>query len=351
VNAIRRIARRRVAIAAVVAIAATLGSGSAVDAHGPDPLLGGSLWSPNQSLAYQWRSGEVPPAWMQTAIQAGATDSNASRASRAGSFTRVTSGSSVIGYADPYFCASAALACMSRASAPSSFAVFFTAEGHVFDWGVLHWCQGPVGYVNGCYDVENLALDELGHVEDLGHHVNYSNGSDYLDAVVQTVSASRPNTGWNRHGYGRCDVARLQLEYDRPTTSALFSKCLALATTTSLTASSTSVSYRGSVTFAATLKTISNSNYLALSNDYIAGRSVVLQWRLPGSPSWTTFGSMSLSGNTYVTTASLTVTYEWRAVFSTPSTEGLSGSSSSAVTVKVGPCYTQCPVFVVAQSP
>jgi hypothetical protein len=344
VNAIRRIApRARVAVAAAIAIVATLGSGSTVNAHGPDPLLGGSLWYPNQSLAYQWRSGEVPPDWMRPAIEAGAADSNATRGSRAASFSRTTSASSVIGYADPYFCASAAIACMSRANAPTSFAVFFTAQGHVFDWGVLRWCQGPTGYVNGCFDVENLALDELGHVEDLGHHVNYSDNSDYLDSVVQTVSASRPNTGWNRHGYGRCDVARLQLQYDRSTTSALFSKCLALQTTTSLTASSTWVAYRGGVTFTATLKTASNSGYLALSNDYIAGRTVVLQGRVPGSTSWISLGSMTPSGNTYVTTAYLTLTYEWRAVFSTPTTEGISGSASSAVTVKVSPCTISCP--------
>ena len=38
--------------------------------------------------------------------------------------------------------------------------------------------------------------------------------SDYLDAVVQTFSRTKPNTGWNMHAFGRCDTATLQLRYD-----------------------------------------------------------------------------------------------------------------------------------------
>ena len=60
---------------------------------------------------------------------------------------------------------------------------------------------------NGCYDAETIALDEFGHVEGLNHHGNYANDSDYLDAVVQTYSRTKPSSGWNMHVFGRCDVA------------------------------------------------------------------------------------------------------------------------------------------------
>ena len=46
-------------------------------------------------------------------------------------------------------------------------------QGHVYDWGTLKWCQAYASPPNGCYDAETIALDEFGHVEGLGHHVNY----------------------------------------------------------------------------------------------------------------------------------------------------------------------------------
>ena len=76
-------------------------------------------------------------------------------------------------------------------------------QGHVFDWGTLKWCQTYTNPPNGCYDAENISLDEFGHVDGLGHHVNKDDGSDYLDAVVQTYSRTKPNTGWNVHAFGR----------------------------------------------------------------------------------------------------------------------------------------------------
>ena len=52
---------------------------------------------------------------------------------------------------------------------------------------------------NGCYDAETVALDEFGHVEILDHHVNQDDQSDYTDAVVQTFSRTKPGVGWNMH--------------------------------------------------------------------------------------------------------------------------------------------------------
>ena len=71
-----------------------------------------------------------------------------------------------------------------------------------FDWGTLKWCQSYASPPNGCFDVETIALDEFGHVEILNHHVNYADERDYEDAVVQTVSRAKPETGWNMHRFG-----------------------------------------------------------------------------------------------------------------------------------------------------
>ena len=96
-------------------------------------------------------------------------------------------------------------------------------QGHVFDWGTMKWCQAYTSPPNGCYDAETIALDEFGHVEGLNHHVNYADDHDYLDAVVQTFSRVKPQTGYNARAFGRCDVATLQVQYDVPSTAAKYS--------------------------------------------------------------------------------------------------------------------------------
>ena len=129
---------------------------------------------------------------------------------------------------------------MDRTGVPDHFAgMWFRPHGWPFDWGTLRWCQGMATPANGCYDAENVALDEFGHIEIIGHHVNYADERDFLDSVVQYAARSRPKEGWNEHVFGRCDIARLQLEYELRISAALVSTCLSLATSLSLVPSST----------------------------------------------------------------------------------------------------------------
>ena len=120
------------------------------------------------------------------------------------------------------------LACFRR-DAPDWFAVYLRENGHRFDWGTLRWCEAT-DRPNGCYDAENITLDELGHVLGLDHHVNLPDDSDYGDAVVQTYSRTKPRAFYNAHVFGRCDVATLQQVYDVPTSSTLYSTCLDVPT-------------------------------------------------------------------------------------------------------------------------
>lgn len=338
-----RLGRPIVIGAAALAVAA-----GTVMAHGPDPLVGGALWAQSQAVTYQWRSGQVPPSWMATAIDNAAADASLTRASRAATFARVGSGSaSLIAYGEPTGCSPAGIACFDRSGAPGSFKLWFRAHGFVFDWGTLRWCEGLSTIANGCFDAETVALDEFGHVDGLGHHANFANSSDYLDAVVQTVSRARPGVGWLAHAFGRCDVARLQLEYDRLTPRDPFSSCLAIATTTAISASSTSLWAGDAVRFTVTLRTTAASANRALANDPISGRNVTLQRRIVGSTTWTSIGSMtpsSTSEGTYVLTVSPTATYEWRAVFLPATGDGAVTSTSSIVKVSVSGCSgTGCP--------
>lgn len=329
--------RRSIALIAAVAMLAIAVTPAA--AHGPDPMYTGALWAKDQLLSYTWKSDQVPPAWATGPIDAGAADASRSRASRAATFVRGTNPTSLIAYGEPTGCTPVGIACFSRAGAPTSFRMWFRAQGYAFDWGKLRWCQALTTIANGCFDVENVALDEFGHVEILAHHATYENESDYLDAVVQEKARAYPAAGWNAHAFGRCDVARLQLEYEPFSAAATLSTCLALATTTTLSASAAVIPVGGSVRFSASLRVANLSANRALANDPLSGRTVLLQRRTPGATSWTTSATMPpsfTSPGTYATTLVLYATYEWRAVFSTPTNEGLTGSASAVVKVSVG---------------
>ncbi len=330
-------AARAVTVVAVLALGAALPSAGL--AHGPDPVAGSGIWYPNQAVPYTWASGQVPPTWLQGAVNGAANDANATRASRAAVFNLQAGAASRVAYGEPTGCSTSGIACFSR-SAPTSFRVWFRADGYRFDWGTLRWCQGPSGSVDGCFDAENIGLDELGHVLGLGHHVNYANDSDYADAVVQATSRARPRTGWNVHALGRCDVARLQLLYDRQTTAAPFSSCLSLSSVTSIVPSSWSAWSGGSIAFTATVRTAVSSSYGALSGDGVSNRTVVLERRFPGAATWTTVGTMTpqAAAGTYAMTATVTGSYEWRARFPKPTGEGILGSTSAAVFVSLQSC-------------
>ena len=315
----------------------------AVLGHSPDPITGSGLWSPDQVVPYTWASGQVPPAWLQTAVNGAANDANASRASSAALFSLQAGAASRVAYGEPTGCSLSGIACFSR-SAPTSFRVWFRAHGYYFQWGTLRWCQGPSGYVDGCFDAENIGLDELGHVLGLGHHVNYANDSDYADAVVQAVSRTRPRAGWNAHIFGRCDVARLQLLYDRQTTAAPFSSCLSVSTSTSMSPSAGSALAGTPVTFTATLRTVVSSAAGALSGDPISERTIVLERRFPGATAWTAVATMApqATAGSYAATATITGAYEWRASFTKPPGDGVLGSASTPVQVAVVICAV-CP--------
>ncbi|MBI2777382.1 MAG: hypothetical protein HYX57_09030 [Chloroflexi bacterium] len=332
--------------AALLGATALLGAAGAALGHGPDPSLGGRLWAQDQAVGYAWKSGQAPPAWMASAIDAAAADASLTRAARAATFSRVTGGTSVIAYGEPTGCSAAGIACFDRAAAPASFKMWFRAQGFSFDWGALRWCQGLSVIANGCFDAETVALDEFGHVEVLGHHANNPDDSDYDQAVVQAVSHARPAVGWNARALAPCDTARLQLEYDRRTWSALFSTCLAVPTAVTATASATSVYVGSSVRFTASLRTTAATSNRALTSDPISNRVVRLQRRTVGTTAWTTVATMTASTTTegsYAITISPTATYEWRASF-TPSGEGLVASGSAAMKVTVSGCTgTGCP--------
>lgn len=321
----------------LAAIVAVLLAAVGVTAHSPDPTFSGR-WNQGQVLQFAWRSGSVPALAYQTAIKAAAADASATRGSQAATFSYSSGASNLIGYGTGATCGPQGIACFSR-NAPTSFTMWMREQGHVFDWGTLRWCQAYSTWPNGCFDVENIMLDEFGHVEILDHHANHSNLSDYGDAVVQALSRAKPAAGYNAHAFGRCDVATLQVQYDMQSWGSKYSTCLDLATTLSLGASAPAVRAGGSVTLTATLKVSNDPTYSRLAANPVALRSVMLERRPSGATTWTPVGTMPYTApsGTYARAVQLTARTEFRAVFARPADEGLRASTSPTVVVAISP--------------
>ena len=310
---------------------------SGMSAHRPDPGLGGAFGQ-NQDLRFRWRAGSEPAAVIKTAIRAAADDANASRVAKAATFSYDVAGANPIGYGIVATCGVNGLACFTR-DAPNGFTMWLREQGHVFDWGTLKWCQAYSVAPSGCYDAETVALDEFGHVEGLGHHVNWADDSDYDDAVVQTFSRTKPATGWNMHTFGRCDVAALQMQYDVQTWTARYSACLDLSTALTLTAAPTGVLVGDATTLTASLKVVAAAAYGRLGGNPIAGRIVTLQRRAVGATAWITVGAMpgGATAGTYVLAQRPGADTDYRAIFATPA-EGINGDTSLTVHVYVSTC-------------
>jgi hypothetical protein len=327
---------------------AVAGPALAVRAHAPDPALSGATWDQDERLEYRWRAGSEPPGAIRSAIDAAADDANDTRSSRAATFAYAADGESQIGYGAGATCGVNGIACFTRSAPDGGFTMWLREHGRVFEWGALRWCQMFASPPNGCYDAETIALDEFGHVEGLGHHENHADDRDYLDAVVQTFSRTKPSSGWNMHELGRCDIARLQLRYDITTASDHYSTCLDLETVVSLSASPTSVSFGGTTRLTALLRVVDADAYDRVGGNPVSYRTVRLQRRAPGASTWTTVASMTPTSSptgSYTASLKLQASAEFRAVFATQSVEGLNGDSSPTVTVTVSGCTSgPCPL-------
>jgi hypothetical protein len=327
-------------------VAFLLAAGASTLAHGPNPLFGSTPWDQDQIVGYQWWPGGAPPAWMANAIDAGAADVGESRKARAATFTRVSSSASKISYGAGDPCPSYAIACMDRTGVPDHFAgMWFRPHGWAYDWGTLRWCQGLPSPANGCFDAETVTLDEFGHMEILGHHANLADESDYLDSVVQAFSRQRPKAGWNEHVFGRCDVARLQLEYALRSPSDPVSTCLALATNLSIVPGATLVTKGDGVKVTGNFKVAVLGSARSLSGDPLSARTIYLQRRAVSGGAWSTIATLAQTSTagSYATTFAPTATYDYRVLFVASSTEGLLGSASSAVRITVTACQAAPP--------
>jgi hypothetical protein len=331
---------RRLAAGLAATVLAMGVAGTALAAT-PDPTLG-SPWPLDTGLTYAWTSGSVPPAAMKTAVNTAASEVTSTKRSRGPSFTYSSGAANGVSYGTDNPCGINGLACFRRDPGSGYWHLWFRENGHRYDWGSLSWCE-MTGSPSGCFEAETIALDELGHVSGLDHHVNLPDDSDYLDAVVQTYSHARPQVGWSVNSFGRCDVAALQQVYDVASWTTPYSTCLDIPTSLVLTASPTVASSSSRVVFSATLRTDSTGR---LDNNPVSGRTVVLQQR--SGASWADLATLTpgSSPGTYAVSLVLKSTQDFRAVFRKPAGEGLRASTSGAVSIAVTCTSAPCPLVV-----
>ncbi len=327
-------ARTRWGIAAATVLAMSSVFAQPVGAAQPTPA-GGNLWHANQSVGFRWRSDAVPPRWAQAAMLAAASDSNASRASRAAVFNEDDGASSWLAYtvdlpgdwAIGY----------TVSNAPHSFNIRIRPQGTVLDWGTLRWCEFYTSPPKGCYDMEMVTLHEFGHAQSLAH-ADESKVDDFVDTVMHATVHAKAKVGWQMHAFGRCDIARLQIRYLPLTTRTLYSTCLDLPTMLTLdglTAGTVPGGVR--VAFTAQLSVATAAPYSNLAGERASGRRVVLQRRLPGE-AWAAVATMTPYGDDsgrYWATLTVDDAYDWRAVFADPTGEGLAGSASAVLRIYV----------------
>ncbi len=310
----------------------------------PRPVPVYDRWFPWSVLSFRFHTTEVSPSWIRQAVEDAADDATDTSRSLSPIFTPGGSGSEgIIRYSAsfPASCTNA-IACASHDA--DQWTLRMRPQGFDFRWGTLRWCQKSVA--DGCFDAERVALHEFGHIVGLDHPEAAGFRLSPSTTVMHQVTASRPHTSWDRHGFGQCDVASLQEQFGTPTMSTLISSCNDVDTRVTLSASRASVGAGQRLTLTATLRVRTDSTYRKLSGMRLNERSVQLRRRPTGSTgAWTTsWMRWAEAPGLYTATLYPRAGYDYQAVFSAPSNEGLQGDVSDVVSVRVtGACSGLCP--------
>lgn len=195
-----------------------IASPSAAAAAAPDPQLDLGEWKWSVGYVGSWRFDSSFPttSWMRTAAtNAINTISHSVYANPDFEYTTGSSANVTLQYLN-----STQVSCTAGVFHWKGCALT-TASSPFTTWWVrlasnFCWTNGAGGRTcgsdTGAYDVQTVTLNEMGHVNILGHHVNPA----YSDAVVQAAPVSYPNTNWQMRTLRWADADRLNLLYGCP---------------------------------------------------------------------------------------------------------------------------------------
>jgi hypothetical protein len=300
----------------------------------PVPETADDRWVVDTALRYRWHSYD-PPSWARPAINDAAEDASTTRRSQAPTFRLDSDATDTIRYGSsmPPGCEQG-IACATH-NVPDWWTIRLRPHGTDFSWGTLRWCQADSR--DGCFDIERTMLHEFGHIAGLSHPEVGGFRLRPYDTVMHQLIPDRPEPGSGMRAYAHCDTATLQKRYDVQRSTSLISTCLDLVTRLSLEASAYSIRRGASVLLTARLNIVDRDGYGRLGGNLLSEREVLLRYRPAGSSqSWmTAWMSPGSTSGSYVTTLIPQGTWEYQAVFRSPSDEGLQGDTSGLVTVKV----------------
>lgn len=318
----------------------------------PVPVLSDPRWAQNTVLRYRWDAGEPPPSSIRSALNAVAEDASSTRRSQAPTYRYDGGATDGFRYTEnfPSWSSPDAIANAAR-SVPDWWIVYIRPQGYQYRWGSMRWCQIDPG--DGCFDVERIALHELGHVVGLDHPERAGFRLRPYDTVMHSTSPARPDSGSLMHAFAPCDTATLQERYDVSTTSSRYSTCNSVDTTLILTPSAVTINKDEPVTFVATLRVTNRDAYGRLGGNALSNRSVQLRRRLTGTDdAWQGFWMGAGPGaGTYTLTFNPASNFDYQALFQGPSDEGLNGASSAVVTVHLSHIcgVPPCPEYAARQ--
>lgn len=202
----------------------------------------------------------------------------------------------------------------------------------------MAWCDAP--HSDNCWDVERIALHETGHVDGLGHNPV----DDTAKTIMYHIEHSINGDGWQIHVFENCDTARLQVEYDVPTTSSPYSGCLSglnnagadgLKTTVTFSTSATVLCVNETATFSGTLTVQDYGSYGELGGNNLGSKTVVIQRSAHGQNNFVDYATATTNGTgawSRNVSSSLHLDDDWRAHFDSQS--GLNSDDSPSIRVQ-----------------
>ena len=201
-------------------------------------------------------------------------------------------GANPIGYGVGATCGVNGLACFTR-DAPNGFTMWLREQGHVFDWGTLKWCQ-TYTHARRTAATTPRRSRSTSSATSKGSATTSTTPTirDYLDAVVQTYSRTKPSTGWNVHAFGRCDTATLQMLYDVTVDREVLDLPRPRDRPDALRASRRRSRRRARRRSPPRSRSWTTTPTSASAATRSRGRTVTLQRRAPGATTWTTVGTM-----------------------------------------------------------
>lgn len=309
-------------------------------AHQPSP--GYQSWSSNEidNITVKYRWGPSVPPWLKPEMDAAFTADWAAPSHNNSDtirFAYLAGGAGTVHFAPTSFCSNVRPGWLGCATGWGSTSFVLSIRSNPN----YPWCQ--LNNSGTCWDVRRIAIHEVAHV---------GGSLDDNPSAVETNSImGDPPTGNETNFIKRCDEAKLQLIYGVGDPAAHYPDCydhitghgdIGLGSLTTTSTSSSFACFAAGIVISGRLSIESNANFLALSNQALAARTIFFDRRLLGVTTWTTDVNSTTStanasgtnwSKSFAVNGTGTVTYQYRAHYKRESGQGVDEAFGPVVTL------------------